>query len=481
MGVITLKAGNGLATSVESGLFINNEFVEATAGETLDIENPFNTEKLATLSAAQEADVNLAVNAAEAAFYGGWKTTLPPVRAKLLHKLADLIEQHADELALLEALDAGILFNDSKGLHVPNAVSTLRYFAGWTDKIDGKVLQIPEGTAYTLREPIGVCAAIVPWNCPLMITSWKLAPAIAAGNTLIIKTPEAAPLWGQKLASLVVEAGFPAGVINILCGEGAIAGAALSAHQKVKKVSFTGSTASHSNLVAKGPSIVFSDADWDNALFWTSLGCTTNNGQICAAGSRIYVQDIIYDKFLQAFTERINKAVHGDPVLQETTKGPVINASQQKKILSYIEGAKNDGTRLLHGGEKLDHKGYFVPNTAFADVPDSAAIMKEEIFGSVPSIAKFSTEKEAIQKANDTEYGLSAAVFTNNVNRAQRVSAAIESGQVTINCWGMLHANTPFGGVKQSGFGRDLGEESLDGWLNSKTVKYFNIPEASKL
>ncbi|KAF0324941.1 putative aldehyde dehydrogenase [Colletotrichum asianum] len=372
-------------------------------------KNPFNLEKLATLSAAQGADVDLAVKAAEAAFYGGWKTTLPPVRAKLLHRLADLVEQHADELALLEALDAGILFNDSKALHVPNAVSTLRYFAGWTDKIDGKLLQIPEGTAYTLREPIGVCAAIVPWNCPLMITSWNLAPAIAAGNTLIIKTPEAAPLWGQKLASLAKEAGFPAGVINILCGEGAIAGAALSAHQNVKK------------------------------------------------------------------------AVHGDPVLQETTKGPVINASQQKKIFSYIEGAKNDGTRLLHGGEKLDHKGYFVPNTAFADVPESAAIMKEEIFGPVPSIAKFSTEQEAIQKANDTDYGLSAAVFTNNVNIAQRVSAAIESGQVTINCWGMLHANTPFGGVKQSGFGRDLGEESLDGWLNSKTVKYFNIPETSKL
>ncbi|KAJ0382614.1 hypothetical protein COL922a_012175 [Colletotrichum nupharicola] len=330
-----------------------------------------------------------------------------------------------------------------------------------------------------------------------MITSWKLGPAIAAGNTLIIKTPEAAPLWGQKFASLVKEAGFPAGVINILCGEGAIAGAALSAHQKVKKVSFTGSTAvgrhvllsaAKSNLKkvalelgGKGPFIVFSDADWDNALFWTSLGSTTNNGQICASGPRIYVQDTIYDKFLQAFTERINKAVHGDPVLQETTKGPVINASQQKKIFSYIEGAKNDGTRLLHGGEKLDHKGYFVTNTAFADVPESAAIMKEGIFGPVPSIAKFSTEQEAIQKANDTDYGLSAAVFTNNINKAQRVLAAIESGQVTINCWGMLHANTPFGGVKQSGFGRDFGEESLDGWLNSKTVKYFNIPETSKL
>jgi aldehyde dehydrogenase (NAD+) len=347
-----------------------------------------------------------------------------------------------------------------------------------------------------------------------MITCWKLGPAIAAGNTLIIKTPEAAPLWGQKFANLIKEAGFPAGVINILCGHGSVAGQALSEHMGVNKVSFTGSTAvgrrilqaaATSNLKkvalelgGKGPCIVFSDADMENALFWTSIGITANNGQICAAGSRIYVQDAIYDEFVQAFSERSSRAMHGDPVLPETTKGPVINSSQYSKIFGYIERAKSDGVKLLHGGERLSDKGYFVPNTAFADVPDSAAIMREEIFGpvavsifiqcystedplytnSIQSIARFSTESEAIQKANASDYGLSSAVFTNDVNRSQRVSAAIESGQVTVNCWGILHVNTPFGGVKQSGFGRDLGEEALDGWLNTKTVKYFQLSES---
>lgn len=338
-----------------------------------------------------------------------------------------------------------------------------------------------------------------------MITTWKLAPAIATGNVLTIKTPELTPLYGQKLAALVLEAGFPPGVINILCGEGKVAGQAIAEHPKIRKVAFTGSTlvgrqilraAAETNLKrvtlelgGKGPSIVFPDADLENALSWTTLGITANNGQICAAGSRIYVHASIYERFLEEFKVRTAKAVHGDPLLATTSKGPLASTGQHQKVLGYVNKAKEAGSRLLCGGEDLD--GNFISNTAFADVKEDDAIMREEIFGPVavssptpqlfessranPSprkqaIAKFETESEVITKANNSEYGLSAAIFTDNVSRAHRVASAIETGQVTINCWGNLHSNTPFGGIKQSGFGRDLGKEALDGWTNSKTV-----------
>ncbi|KAH8894026.1 putative aldehyde dehydrogenase [Thozetella sp. PMI_491] len=496
MAQVELKGIGGKPVSVNTGLFIGNEFVPAIGGETLPTENPASGELLAHVSAAQSRDVDAAVASSQAAFEGEWSKTLPAQRGELLRKLSELIERDADELASLEALDVGILFGESKGLHIAQAIETLRHFSGWADKITGQLLNIPQGYAYTRRQPLGVCGAIVPWNSPLMITIWKLAPAIAAGNTLIIKTPEATPLYGQKLASLVKEAGFPPGVINILCGLGPVAGQALAEHPKVKKISFTGSAlvgrkvlraAADTNfkkvtleLGGKGPSIVFPDADINNALFWTTLGITANNGQVCVAGSRIYVHSSIYDSFLLAFAEKLVQSSVGDPLQPETTKGPVVNATQKKKILGYIEQAKASGIRLLAGGEPIAGNGHFVPSTAFADVPDDAAIMQEEIFGPVASITKFDKESEVITKANASEYGLSAAVFTNDVSRAERVSSRLETGQVTVNCWGLLHANTPFGGVKQSGFGRDLGEESLDGWLTTKTVKYNILPSGEE-
>jgi aldehyde dehydrogenase (NAD+) len=339
-----------------------------------------------------------------------------------------------------------------------------------------------------------------------MITCWKLAPAIATGNTLIIKTPELAPLYGQKLASLVREAGFPPGVINILCGLGQEAGQALAEHMGIRKIAFTGSgpvgrrilrASADSNLKkvtlelgGKGASIIFGDADVDNAVFWAVLGVTANNGQVCAAGSRIYVHASVYDRFLAAFGERIAAAAHGDPLSPGTAKGPVVSGVQKEKILGYVERARQAGIRLLAGGEALSEKGHFVANTAFADVPEDAQIMQEEIFGPVAvsdlrficekvsgadtfqSIAKFEDESDVVRRANASVYGLAAAIFTRDVDRAQRVSAALESGQVNVNCWGTLNANTPFGGVKQSGFGRDMGEEALDSWLSTKVVKY---------
>jgi aldehyde dehydrogenase (NAD+) len=330
-----------------------------------------------------------------------------------------------------------------------------------------------------------------------MITMWKLAPCIASGNTLVVKTPELAPLYGQKLAQLIAEAGFPPGVINILCGRGTEAGQALAEHDAVRKLSFTGSTAVGRSILAtaartnlkkvtlelggKGPSIVFADADVENALKWTTTGITLHNGQICAAGSRIYVQDAIYDRFVTEFSARTRDAVAGDPLLETTTKGPLISALQREKVMWYVNRGQQEGLTMLHGGQeddaaaaasKLPGRGHFVPNVAVGDVAPSSALIREEIFGPVASIARFTSEGEVVALANDSPYGLAAAVFTGDVTRALRVSDAIEAGQVTINMWGTVNANTPFGGVKESGFGRDLGEEAIEEWTEVRTVKF---------
>ncbi|KAJ6015154.1 hypothetical protein N7540_009745 [Penicillium herquei] len=490
---LTISGIQGRQITVPTGLFIHNEFVPSSTGQTLVVENPATGEQLGTISAAGPEDINAAVKSAKAGFEA-WKQVSGPARARLLLKLADLIERDAQDLASLEAVDCGSLFTDSMGMNIPQSAGCLRYYAGWADKIDGKTLSMDGGIAYTHREPLGVCGAIVPWNAPLMITIWKLAPAIIAGNALIIKTSENSPLYALRLAELIKEAGIPAGVVNIVAGDGPNAGQALSEHMEVRKIAFTGSAiagrkimqaAARTNLKkvslelgGKGPSIVFDDCNLENALLWTRIGITANNGQICAAGSRIYVQDSIYDRFIEAYKKASADAptVAGNPLDPSTTKGPIVSKVQHEKILDYIRQGKECGARLLFGGERIGEKGYFVQNTAFADVGDDATIMREEIFGPVASIAKFSTEEEVIFKANDSAHGLSAAIFTNDVSRAHRVTQALESGQVTVNAWAMLSPNVPFGGVKESGFGRDMGEEALEGWTQVKAVKYHILP-----
>lgn len=348
-----------------------------------------------------------------------------------------------------------------------------------------------------------------------MITVWKIGPSIASGNTLVIKTAELSPLYGLKLAQLVKEAGFPPGVINILTGPGHIAGKALAEHMDVKKISFTGSgpvgreiliAAAKSNLKrvtlelgGKGASIIFDDAQFENALFWATLGITAHNGQICAAGSRLYIQAGIYDRFIQEFAKRSATAVSGDPLLSKVTKGPMIGPKQHSNVLGYIKKGIEEGATLLHGGNVVDYaSGNYIENTAFIGVTPDMTIMKEEIFGPVAvsfyiilsissspqannrqSIAKFESEKEVITLVNASEYGLSNAVFTSDVSRAHRISNALESGQVTVNSWGAIFPNTPFGGVKHSGFGRDLGEEALESWTSVKSVKINFLPEES--
>ncbi|EEP79751.1 aldehyde dehydrogenase [Uncinocarpus reesii 1704] len=445
---VTLKGVEGRSIEIPTGLFINNEFVPSLTGNTLETTNPANGELLATVAAASEKDIDTAVQSAKNAFHTTWKATPATTRQSLMLKLADLIERDGDVLATLEALDGGILLSGSKMMHIPHSAAALRYFAGWADKIDGKSLVIPDGMAYTHREPLG-------------------------------------------LSELIREAGFPAGVVNIVTGLGPVAGRALSEHMEVRKIAFTGSTltgrailkaAASSNLKkvslelgGKGPTIIFDDADLENAVFWASTAITAHNGQICAAGSRIYVQEGIYDKFIAAFTAASSKAIAGDPLLSTTTKGPIVSAGQHSKIMGYIKKGQEEGARLLHGGGQPAN-GY-IENTAFVDVQEDMTIMKEEIFGPVAAISKFKTESEVIQKANNTEYGLSSAIFTDNVSRADRVSRALECGQVTVNAWAMMHPNVPFGGTKMSGFGKDLGEESLDGWTTTKAIKYNILPE----
>ncbi|RGP66048.1 aldehyde dehydrogenase [Fusarium sporotrichioides] len=489
MTTVTITGVGGRQITVPTGLFIDNKFVAAHDNATVQIDNPFNGNTLAHVSAAQASDVDKAVTAAEKAFKGTWKSTQPTVRRNLLNRLADLIERDIQDLASLESVDAGILYRDSSTLFIPQAVETLRYYAGWADKVDGQSLHIPQGISYSRRIPFGVCAAIVPWNAPLMITIWKLAAALATGNVLIIKTPEASPLYGQKLAELIAEAGFPPGVVSILCGLGTVAGSAISAHPTIRKLSFTGSPAVGRQILAvsaktnlkkiglelggKGPSIVFDDANFENALQWTSAGITMNNGQICAAGSRIYVHANIYDKFVKAFSEQTKDAIAGDPLLQETTKGPVINGGHKKRVMDYIKKGQDEKVQVLHGADdsKLPAEGHFVPNTAFVDVDPQATVIREEIFGPVACIVKFSTEEEVVRLANDSCFGLASAVFTQDINRAIRVSEELESGQVTINMWGAVNANVAFGGCKESGFGRDLGKEAIEDWTQAKYIQ----------
>ncbi|RYP11704.1 hypothetical protein DL767_011025 [Monosporascus sp. MG133] len=497
--VVTLKGVGGFEFDLPTGLFINNEFVPSVKGLTLDVENPATGETLTTIASAGVEDVNKAVAAAQAAF-PGWRATPPLEKSKLLWKLAELLEKPENRQVLqsIDVLDVGAPAA-MVDFTLPQCIDNLRYYAGWADKITGKTLHVPGGHAYTVREPIGVCAGIVPWNTPLMIAVWKLAPALATGNVLILKMPELAPLCGLRFAQLIKEAGFPPGVVNIIAGEGRVAGQALAEHMDIRKVSFTGGgvtgrkilrAAADSNLKkvtlelgGKGPTIVFDDAQFENALFWAFMGFTMHNGQICVAGTRIYVQEGIYDRFIEAFRQKLaasskSPKVQGGSGAEGAGKTPVISKLQHEKIMAYIESGTKEGATLLGGGNKIGDKGYFVEETAFADVKPDAKIMKEEIFGPVASIAKFKTEDEVIAAANDSAYGLNAAVFSSNPDRIRKVSDALEVGTVTVNYWGALNMNTPFGGVKESGFGREMGEEALDGWTHVKTVKQLSLPTA---
>jgi len=397
------------------------------------------------------------------------------------------MERDADILASIEALDNGKAKGMAAAADVPNAIGCIRYYAGYADKIHGKVADLnPETFAYVKKEPIGVCAQIIPWNFPLLMWSWKIGPALATGNTIVMKTAEQTPLSALYMCKLVKEAGVPPGVINMLSGFGKTAGAALASHMDVDKIAFTGSTlvgrsimkaAAASNLKkvtlelgGKSPNIVFDDADIDNAISWVNFGIFFNHGQCCCAGSRVYVQEGIYDKFVEAFKARAAANKVGDPFAADTFQGPQVSQLQYDRIMNYIKIGKEEGAKIETGGERHGDKGYFIQPTIFSNVSPDMKIMQEEIFGPVCSIAKFKTQEDAIKIGNDTAYGLAAAVHTKNLNTAIEVSNGLKAGTVWVNCYNLLTHQVPFGGYKESGIGRELGEAALDNYVQQKTV-----------
>ncbi|KAF7928157.1 uncharacterized protein EAE97_009955 [Botrytis byssoidea] len=470
-----------------TGLFINNEWVKGVDGKTFEVINPTTEEVITSVHEATEKDVDIAVAAARKAYEGEWRKVTPEGRGKLLVKLADLVEKNADLLAAVESLDNGKAISMAKG-DVAAVAGCLRYYGGWADKIEGKVIDTdPEYFTYTKQEPIGVCGQIIPWNFPLLMWSWKIGPAVATGNTVVLKTAEQTPLSALVAANLIKEAGFPPGVVNIISGFGKIAGAAIASHMDVDKVAFTGSTvvgrqimkaAAGSNLKkvtlelgGKSPNIVFNDADIENAISWVNFGIFFNHGQCCCAGSRVYVQDGIYDKFVERFKARAIANKVGDPFHHETFQGPQVSQLQYDRIMGYIDEGKKSGATIVTGGERHGDKGYFIQPTIFSDVTEDMKIMQEEIFGPVCSIAKFSTEEEIIKIGNGSNYGLASAVHTQNLNTALRVSNALKAGTVWVNCYNMLHHQVPFGGYKESGIGRELGEAALSNYTQTKSVR----------
>ncbi|KAK9729543.1 aldehyde dehydrogenase (NAD(P)(+)) ald5 [Basidiobolus ranarum] len=485
----TLQLSNGKSIQMNTNLFINGEFVASQSGKTFETINPVTEKAICEVAEADDKDIDIAVKAASTAFFDVWAKTTGPERGRLLYKLAELMEQNVEELAALESLDNGKTVADAKASDIRLAVECYRYYAGWADKIHGKVIQTanPEQFCYTRHEPIGVVGCIIPWNFPLLMQSWKLGPALATGNTVVMKLAEQTPLSGLYVAQLIKEAGFPAGVVNIVNGFGKVAGAALASHKDVHKVAFTGSTitgraimkaAADSNikkisleLGGKSPNIIFADADIDKAVQWASTGIFFNHGQTCCAGSRIYVQEDAYEEFLEKFKKKASSIKLGDPFHPETTQGPLVSKLQFDRVMSYIEDGKKEGATCELGGSRWGKVGYFVEPTIFTDVREDMKIMKEEIFGPVVAITTFKDEKEVIEKAHCTEYGLAAAVFTKDVSKAIRVSNDLQAGTVWVNCYNSLDASTPFGGYKESGIGRELGKYALSLYTQVKSVK----------
>ncbi|AWP02062.1 putative aldehyde dehydrogenase family 1 member A3 [Scophthalmus maximus] len=470
-------------------IFIDNEWRTSCAGRTFPTLNPATGVKICDVQEADEEDVDKAVEAAKAAVQRGspWRRMDASSRGRLLHKLADLIERDRLLLATLETLDTGKPFLQSFFIDMDGSIKTLRYYAGWTDKIHGKSLPVDESfMCLTKHEPVGVCGAIIPWNFPLLMFMWKIAPALSCGNTVVIKPAEQTPLTALHIGSLIKEAGFPPGVVNIVPGFGTTAGAAIAGHMGIDKVAFTGSTevgqlikeaAAKSNLKrvtlelgGKNPCIVFADCDLQLAVEETQKGAFYNQGQCCTAASRVFVEESIHEEFVRCSIEKAKKIVIGDPLDPQTSQGPQIDRQQFDKIMDLIESGKKEGARLEYGGVAVGEKSLFIQPTIFSGVKDHMRIAKEEIFGPVQCIFSFKTQQEAIERANCSQYGLVSAAFTTSLDRALSVSAALETGTVWINCYNALHAQTPFGGYKMSGNGRELGEYALAEYSEVKTV-----------
>jgi acyl-CoA reductase-like NAD-dependent aldehyde dehydrogenase len=473
-------------------LFIGGKWVESAAGKTFDTIDPSTGEVLARVAEGGAEDIDRAVAAARKAHESGvWRDLPPAERAKALWRAGDLIEERANEFAQLESLDNGMPINDALVFKVPLAAATFRYYAGWVTKLDGgtQSLSLPgKFLSYTLRQPVGVVGQIIPWNEPLLMASWKVAPALACGNTVVLKPSEETPLTALLLAEILQEAEIPAGVINVVPGFGETAGARLAAHPHVDKIAFTGSTevgkliaktAAETNLKrvslelgGKSPNIVFADADLARAVSGAFMGIFLNSGQICSAGSRLYVQEKVYEQTVDELTRSIENLQLGPGIDSMTQMGPLVSQTQMDRVLGYISIGNKEGARLVTGGKRASGHGagFFVEPTVFADVEGKMRIAREEIFGPVLAAIRFSDEEDLIAKANDTMYGLAAGVWTSDVKRAHRVAHALQAGTVYVNCYHMFDPAAPWGGFKQSGWGRELGPYALDLYTEIKNV-----------
>jgi betaine-aldehyde dehydrogenase len=472
-------------------LFIDGKWVDAESGKTFTTPNPSTGATLAEVAEADKADIDKAVAAARRAFEGKWSKISARDRGRMMYKLSQLIESKSAELAHLETSDNGKPIKESMYVDLPQVVENFEYFAGWATKIEGETIPVPgQMFNYTLREPIGVCGQIIPWNFPLLMAAWKLAPALAAGNTVVLKPAEQTPVTAMELGKLIQEAGFPDGVVNIVPGYGETAGAALAAHPDVDKIAFTGSTevgkiiarSAADNLKkvslelgGKAPNIVFADADLEQAVNGAMMGIFFNQGQVCCAGSRLFLHESVRDEFLDRFKAKAEKIKVGDPTDMATQMGPQVSCEQLDRIKSYVDIARGEGATVFSGGTppELDEKhrnGFFFQPTIFSDVKNTMRVAQEEIFGPVTSAITFSDDEDLVRQANETIYGLSAGIWTKDITRAHSFAKRVRAGVVWINTFNMFNAASPFGGYKQSGYGREMGKHALDLYTQVKSV-----------
>uniref|UniRef100_A0A669ERN3 10-formyltetrahydrofolate dehydrogenase n=1 Tax=Oreochromis niloticus TaxID=8128 RepID=A0A669ERN3_ORENI len=485
---------NNMTVKMPYQCFINGKFEDSENGKTYDSISPSDGSVICKVSYASVGDVDRAVAAAKEAYENGpWGKMNPRDRGSLLYRLADLMEEHQEELATIESIDSGAVYTLALKTHVGMSIQTFRYFAGWCDKIQGKTIPINQARpnrnlTFTKKEPLGVCAIVIPWNYPLMMLAWKSAACLAAGNTLVLKPAQVTPLTALKFAELSVKAGIPKGVINILPGSGGMVGQRLSEHPDIRKLGFTGSTpigkqimksCAVSNLKkvslelgGKSPLLIFSDCDMDKAVRMGMSSVYFNKGENCIAAGRLFVEESIHDEFIHRVVEEIKKMKIGDPLDRSTDHGPQNHKAHLDKLLEYCEIGVKEGATLVYGGKRVDRPGFFMEPTVFTDVEDHMFIAKEESFGPVMVVSKFKDGDVdgVLQRANDTEYGLASGVFTRDINKAMYVSERLEAGTVFVNTYNKTDVASPFGGFKQSGFGKDLGEDALMEYLKTKAV-----------